>query len=231
MNRRELLAGAGAALGAALAGCSSLLGESGCEPAEAPIGGVDASRPVEESDREYAVRGTMVASLDSGIMLDDGTGKAAVTAGSAMNRINDDLVSVGDCIAATGSLDAEATRQHGMAVLTVDRADFGVLTGSSADVEPMGDHPVPEFAANQPSGDSLRLTVREPDGATAGNVFAAYGTQAGQWSALDDATGPDEPLRDGASIAVDGVADALVSMQWRSPDRTWARCVAKFRGP
>lgn len=229
MNRREFISIAGlGALAPAAAGCTALLGTTACDPATDHLGDVESERPVEDTDRAYRFRGTVVGYLDEGVLVDDTTGKAHVVPGPSKQQINRDLVAVGDCVEGEGGLDRERTRTNGMPVLVVDRANFEALGNSTVEVEPFEGHPEPEFG-NSRQGSDVTLTVTDGDDATAGNVFVAFGTESHPWPDLDDETGLEDPLRVGASVTVRDPPGEWVVVQWRSPDRSWGHRVAMAR--
>lgn len=227
MDRRTLLAAVGTtALAPATAGCAALLGTSNCEPADDPLGDVDASRPV-EADVEYRFRGTVVRYLDEGVLIDDGTGKAHVVPGAAKGRINRDLVEVGGCVGGRGSIDAERTRASGMPVLVAQRANFEAIGDSTVDPPELNEVPDPSFESDR-QGDDVLVAVIDGGGAAAGNVFFAYDAEAHAWSDLGAETAADDVLQRGMSVTVERPDGDRVDVQWRSPDRTWARRVAQM---
>jgi|GEM_PF-5801383 len=230
MHRRDLLRAGGLAVGAATAGCASILGTD-CSPGDDHLGNLDARRPIVDSGNSHAVRGTVVGYLGFEVLLDDGTGKALLEPADFQKKVDRSTVAVGDCVTATGMLDPKATRENAMAVLSVPAEQFDDVGDSHADVQPVGDYPTPHFEVHYPTADAVRFVVRAGDGALAGNVFAAHGDGADRWSDLATEVGPDDELANGMSLTVRGVHGTWITMQWRSPDRTWGRRLGRFGGP
>ena len=242
MNRREALASVSGGI-VATSGCLGLGSSTACEPGDDAIAsipsdyGTPSSGGWRTSEATYSIRGTVVKQLLIGVLVSDGSGqKIQLKARYSNERINHDVVEVGDCVEGSGHLALNSSYRNGMPVMAVTSDGFsrvGETEGEVAeapDVPHVNGRPVSynPYADSNPVPKGVVGVRYEAGGAdsvapTARNLFVLHGGDADPWHELADGVSADQTVPDGSLATFPRPENDEAGLQWRAPDRTWGR--------
>lgn len=240
MKRREALT----AIPAGLVATSGCLGSgAACAPGEDEIASMptDYAEPADGGSQfgetTYAIRGTVVKQLLRGVLVDDGSDrKVALQARYSNERIDHDVIDVGDCVEATAPLDPGATTHYRMPVMAVRGDDFSKVGEANDEVEEAMDVPhvnggpvsYNPYADSSPVPEGT-VGVRYRAGGTeevaprARNLFVLYDGTEAPWHELAADVAADQRVPDGSLATFPRPDDDGAGLLWKAPDRSWAR--------